>query len=63
MHQIIRRGIANGEIRPDIDTVFVNELLVAPILARMSYGATQDLDPSITSHSVVDAVYDGIQAR
>jgi Tetracyclin repressor-like, C-terminal domain len=63
MYQIIRRGIANGEIRPDIDVALVNQLLVSPILARMSTGATHDLDPSTTSHNIVEAIYNGIQAR
>src|ERR1700722_9631354 len=44
MYRVIRRGIANGEIRPDIDIALVNQLLVSPILARMSSGATDDLD-------------------
>ena len=63
MYQIIRRGIDNGEIRPDIDVALVKQLLVSPILARMSSGAPHDLDPSTTSHNIVEAIYNGIQAR
>lgn len=63
MYQIIRRGIANGEIRPDIDVALVNQLLVSPILARMSSGATHELDPNTTSRSIVEAIYNGIQTR
>ncbi|WAL63381.1 TetR/AcrR family transcriptional regulator C-terminal ligand-binding domain-containing protein [Amycolatopsis cynarae] len=36
VYRILRRGIAAGEIRPDIE--FVGELLVAPILARAGTG-------------------------
>ncbi len=63
MYQMIRRGIANGEIRPDIDVALVNQLLVSPILARMSSGATHELDPNTTSRSIVEAIYNGIQTR
>jgi Tetracyclin repressor-like, C-terminal domain len=40
MHRLIQQGIASGEIQPDIDVAFVNEVLVGPILARMGSGAT-----------------------
>ncbi len=62
MYRIIRRGIATGEIRPDVDVAFVNEMLVAPILARMSSGATEGLDPDKASRRIVELLYDGIQA-
>jgi hypothetical protein len=63
MYQIIQRGIANGEIRPDIDVALLNQLLVSPILARMSSGATHDLAPHTTSQSIVELIYDGIHTR
>ena len=63
MHRVIRQGIAAGEIRPDIDVAFVNEMLVAPILARLGSGVTGDLDPKETSRRIVDLIYGGIQAR
>ncbi len=62
MYRIIRRGIANGEIRPDVDVAFVNELLVGPVLARMGSGTTEALDPRLTSRRIVELVYSGIQA-
>jgi len=62
MYQVIRRGIAAGEIRPDVDVAFVNEVLVAPILARMGSGSTADLDPRETSRRIVELVYRGIAA-
>ncbi len=61
-YQIIRRGIAAGEIRPDIDVALVNEVLVGPILARLGSGGTEGLDPVQTSRRIVDLVYAGVQA-
>lgn len=63
MYKIIERGIAKGEIRSNLDIAFINDLLVAPILARMSQGATQDLDPDTTSRRIVETIYSGIQTR
>jgi AcrR family transcriptional regulator len=63
MYRIIRRGIARGEIRPDVDVAFANEMLVAPILAHLSSGAPQALDPDKTSRLIVDFIYDGIRTR
>ncbi len=60
MYRIIRRGIADGEIRSDVDIPFVNELLVGPILARMGSGSSEALDPRETSRRIVDLVYSGI---
>jgi AcrR family transcriptional regulator len=60
-YRIIRRGIAAGEIRPDVDVGLVREVLVAPILAQMSSDSTEGLDPQETSRQIVDLVYDGIR--
>ncbi len=61
MYRIIRRGVASGEIRPDVDVAFVNEMLVAPVLARMGSGSTQGLDPDKASRRIVELIYNGIQ--
>src|ERR1700728_4510990 len=52
----IRRGIASGEIRPDIDVALVNEVLVAPMLARIASGNLDDLDPLATSRRIAQLV-------
>lgn len=62
MYRLIRRGIASGEIRPDVDVPFVSEVLIGPILARMGSQATGDLDPKQTSRRITDLIYQGIQA-
>lgn len=63
MYDIIRRGIAAGEIRRDADPALVNDVLVGPILARMGSGATDGLDPIPTSRRITDLIYQGIEAR
>lgn len=63
VYRILQRGMAAGEIRPDIDIELVGELLVGPILARMGSGAIDDLDPERTSRRIVDLAYNGIRSR
>jgi AcrR family transcriptional regulator len=62
MRAALQRGIGSGEIRPDVDVSLVAEVLVAPILARMAAGATDDLDPAITGQSITALVFAGIAA-
>src|SRR5580658_5158643 len=35
MYRALRRGIESGEIRSDVDVVFMTEVLVGPIITRM----------------------------
>jgi AcrR family transcriptional regulator len=63
MRQVLKRGIGTGELRDDLDVNFAAEILVAPILARMSSGATDDLDPNKTARQITDLVFTGIEAR
>ncbi|MGH3300538.1 MAG: TetR-like C-terminal domain-containing protein [Streptosporangiaceae bacterium] len=62
VYHLIRRSIASGEVRPDIDIGLVNDVLVGPILARMGSGAIEGLDPVETSRRIVELVFHGIQA-
>ncbi len=62
MYGIIRRGMAAGEIRTDVDVALVNELLVGPILARLGSGNADNLDPDKTSRQLTDLVFEGIAA-
>ncbi len=63
MNQAVSRGIASGEIRPDIDADVLSEVLVSPVLARMASGNTEDIDPAQTSRSIVTLVFAGAQPR
>jgi AcrR family transcriptional regulator len=63
MYQALQRGIASGEIRADIDIDLVSELLVSPLLARMSRGEPEDPDPVRTSQRITALVFAGIAPR
>jgi AcrR family transcriptional regulator len=63
MFNAIRRGIASGEIRPDIDIALVNEVLVSPMLARMASRNLADLDPVTASRRITQLVLDGARPR
>jgi AcrR family transcriptional regulator len=63
MNRALSRGIASGEIRPDIDVDILSDVLVAPVLARMASGKTEDLDPGQTSRNIVALVFTGAQPR
>jgi AcrR family transcriptional regulator len=63
MYRALRRGVASGEVRSDIDVPAVAELLVGPILSRLSSGVTEDLDPKITSQHITELVFEGVRPR
>ncbi len=63
MRQALQRGIAVGEVRPDIDIDLVSELLTAPLLARMAHGETDGLDPVKTGERIAGLIFTGITPR
>ena len=63
MNEAVRRGIASGEIRQDVDPDMLSEVLVSPVLARMAAGNTDDLDPGQTSRDIVALVFAGARPR
>jgi AcrR family transcriptional regulator len=63
MNQAVTRGIASGEIRPDIEVNLLSDVLVSPILARMASGNTEDLDPAQTSRDIAALVFAGAAPR
>jgi AcrR family transcriptional regulator len=63
MNRAIGRGIAAGEIRPDVDVDLLSEVLVSPVLARMASGNTEDLDPAQTSRRIAALVFTGAASR
>jgi AcrR family transcriptional regulator len=63
MLEAIRRGVVLGEIRPDVDVALLNEVLVAPMLARIASGNLDDLDPLSTSRRIAQLVLDGARPR
>ncbi|MEE4023453.1 TetR/AcrR family transcriptional regulator [Gordonia sp. PKS22-38] len=63
MVEVLNRGVRRGEIRRDVDVEFVAEMLVSPLLARMSAGDINDIDPESTSARITDLVLDGVWRR
>ena len=63
MFGAVRRGIASGEIRSDVDVALVTEVLVAPMLARIASGNLDDFDPVVTSRRITQLVLDGARPR
>jgi AcrR family transcriptional regulator len=59
MNQVLRRGVERGEIRSDVDVELISELLVAPLLARMQAGNTDQLDPAQASRRITDLILEG----
>jgi AcrR family transcriptional regulator len=60
MFALLERGIAQGEIRPDIDLDLVADMLGGPVLFRLLLGG--DMDPRIASRAV-DMLIEGIGAK
>lgn len=63
MNRALRRGLASGEIRPDVDIDLLSDVLVSPVLARMASGSTGGLDPAQTSQRITALVFAGAQPR
>jgi len=60
---VIRRGVANGELRSDLDVETMLLLLVAPMLVQLyMWSAGVDL-PASSSATYVDGVLDGLRLR
>jgi AcrR family transcriptional regulator len=54
--RVIQRGIARGDLRPDVDVGIATELLVGPVYFRLMFGG--ELDDAFAER-VVDAVLRG----
>jgi AcrR family transcriptional regulator len=57
--KVIQRGIARGDLRPDVDAAVATELLVGPVYFRLMFGGVLDLD---FAQQVVDSVMRGFGA-
>ncbi|MFE6100446.1 TetR/AcrR family transcriptional regulator [Streptomyces laurentii] len=56
----IRRGMANGEIRPDLDVELVNDLVTGPLLLRSVIRPDSPLEPGL-AEQIVDTVLEGVR--
>ncbi|MPZ28251.1 MAG: TetR family transcriptional regulator [Micromonosporaceae bacterium] len=60
MREVLRRGVAAGELRPDIDIEVAVMLLTAPVLIQRMLRWHPDLDDATLPGRVVDTVLAGL---
>ncbi|WP_405731436.1 TetR/AcrR family transcriptional regulator [Streptomyces sp. NBC_01537] len=60
MFNVLRRGIASGELRDDIDLDLLSDLFAGPMLARSMLRMAASLDEGL-SERIVDAVLEGVR--
>jgi AcrR family transcriptional regulator len=58
LHEVLRRGVAAGELRDDIDVELLGELFVGPMLSRAILHEWRELPPGL-SEQIVDGVLRG----
>ncbi|HEY1176323.1 MAG TPA: TetR/AcrR family transcriptional regulator [Phytomonospora sp.] len=58
--EVIRRGIASGEIRPDAEVEVVITMLSAPMLVNKLFGPNPRLRSETLAEQVLDIVLDGV---
>jgi len=63
MYEALRRGVATGEIRGDLNVSLVSELLVSPVIARLSRGDLANADPRASAEEIASAVFAGVTPR
>jgi AcrR family transcriptional regulator len=61
--QVIRAGLASGELRSGLDPESIAYLLTSPLICRSMEGATIEGAPEDVAAEVVDVVLFGISAR
>jgi AcrR family transcriptional regulator len=62
VRQVIRRGVAEGVIRSDLDTDLLLEVVMGPILLRTVFWEEAPLDDPALAEQLVDTVLNGIGA-
>lgn len=60
LHGVLRRGVASGELRGDIDLGLLGELFTGPMLTRTVLHESKDL-PDGLAEQIVDSVLDGVR--
>jgi AcrR family transcriptional regulator len=59
----IRRGKETGEIRVDVDEKLFSELLVAPLLTRVSSSDTGAIDSESSCQLIADLLFEGVAPK
>lgn len=57
---VLRRGMAEGEIRADVDTELLTDLFVSPMLSRALFHEWKEL-PDGLSERIVDTLLEGVR--
>ncbi|MER6998298.1 TetR/AcrR family transcriptional regulator [Streptomyces sp. NPDC000410] len=60
VREVLRRGVADGEIRDDLDLELVNDLFIGPMLLRSVMRPDAPLDDDLAQR-IVSAVLDGVR--
>ncbi|WP_422752337.1 TetR/AcrR family transcriptional regulator [Micromonospora sp. WMMD708] len=63
MREVLRRGVAAGELRADLDIEVAMALLTGPMLIQRLLRWHPELDDRLLPEKVVDGVLDGLRAR
>ncbi|MBM7079838.1 TetR/AcrR family transcriptional regulator [Micromonospora humida] len=63
MREVLRRGVATGELRADLDIEVAMALLTGPMLVQRLMRWHPELDDRLLPERVVDGVLDGLRAR
>ncbi len=63
MRDVLRRGIASGELRADLDIEVVMAMLVGPMLAQSIFDWNPHLDREKLPDQLVDAIWPAIAAH
>lgn len=60
MRQVLRNGVASGELRPDTDPSAIVSMLTGPLIARSVEGTVPDGPPEEVAADLVDVILFGI---
>ncbi|MGC1215552.1 MAG: TetR/AcrR family transcriptional regulator [Micromonospora sp.] len=63
MREVLRRGVASGELRADLDIELAMAMLSGPMLIQRVLRWHPELDEQILPERIVDGVLEGIRAR
>ncbi len=63
LREVLRRGIAEGDLRPDLDLDVTIAMLVGPIVAQATMGWSGNLDREKLPEQLVDAIWPALVNR
>ncbi|MEV0429257.1 TetR/AcrR family transcriptional regulator [Micromonospora sp. NPDC050495] len=63
MREVLRRGVASGELRADLDIELAMALLAGPMLVQRVLRWHPELDDRVLPEHIVDSVLEGLRAR